>query len=120
MVRLISADNEVFEVSPEVAGQSEMLRNLLEDTDAIESVPLSAVSSGPLAKVLEWCAYHATDSDGTRPGVEVEEWDRQFADVDQQTLFDVMLAANYLNVEPLVELTCRTVADMMKGREKQT
>ncbi len=36
--------------------------------------------------------------------------------VDQATLFDLILAANYLNIKSLLDLTCQTVAQMIKGK----
>jgi len=36
--------------------------------------------------------------------------------VDQSTLFELILAANYLNIKPLLDLTCLTVANMIKGK----
>lgn len=36
--------------------------------------------------------------------------------VDQATLFDLILAANYLNIKGLLDLTCQTVAQMIKGK----
>ncbi|GJY40736.1 SKP1-like protein 1A [Tanacetum coccineum] len=33
----------------------------------------------------------------------------------QDTLFNLILAANYLNIKSLLDLTCQTVADMIKG-----
>ena len=36
--------------------------------------------------------------------------------VVQATLFDLILAANYLNIKGLLDLTCQTVADMTKGK----
>ncbi|RYQ80728.1 hypothetical protein Ahy_Scaffold1g106941 isoform C [Arachis hypogaea] len=43
-------------------------------------------------------------------------WDAEFVKVDQATLFDLILAANYLNIKSLLDLTCQTVADMIKGK----
>jgi len=36
--------------------------------------------------------------------------------VDKPTLFDLILAANYLNIQSLLDLTCQSVADMIKGK----
>ncbi|XP_010501534.2 PREDICTED: SKP1-like protein 4 [Camelina sativa] len=47
---------------------------------------------------------------------ELKNWDTEFVKVDQPTLFDLILAANYLNISGLLDLTCQAVADQMKGK----
>ena len=39
-----------------------------------------------------------------------------FSQVDDETLFNLILAANYLDIKPLLDLTCKTVADEIKGK----
>lgn len=46
----------------------------------------------------------------------MQAWDAEFVKVDQSTLFDLILAANYLNIKSLLDLTCQTVAQMIKGK----
>ncbi|RZC94304.1 hypothetical protein C5167_029868 [Papaver somniferum] len=46
----------------------------------------------------------------------LKNWDAEFVKADQATLFDLILAANYLNVKELLDLTCQTVAGMIKGK----
>ena len=36
--------------------------------------------------------------------------------VDQGTLFELMQAANYLEIKGLLDVTCKTVANMIKGK----
>lgn len=33
---------------------------------------------------------------------QIGEWDQQFIDVDQEMLFNIILAANYLDIKPLL------------------
>jgi S-phase kinase-associated protein 1 len=46
----------------------------------------------------------------------VAAWDRKFVDVDQASLFPIILAANKLDIKPLLDLACKAVADMIKGK----
>lgn len=45
----------------------------------------------------------------------VQDWYANFVAVDQELLFELILAANYMDIKPLLDLTCATVASMIKG-----
>lgn len=47
---------------------------------------------------------------------DISAWDAKFCEVDQSTLFNMILAANYLDIKPLLDLTCKCVANMIKGK----
>ncbi|KAJ3326617.1 Skp1- protein [Blyttiomyces sp. JEL0837] len=47
---------------------------------------------------------------------DIEDSDREFMQVDQGTLFELILAANYLDMKNLLDLGCKTVANMIKGK----
>jgi S-phase kinase-associated protein 1 len=46
----------------------------------------------------------------------VQEWYAGFVAVEQEILFELLLAANYMNIKPLLDLTCTTVASMIKDK----
>merc|ERR1719440_2216534 len=46
----------------------------------------------------------------------VDSWDANFVEVKQELLFELILAANYMDIKPLLDLTCAKVASMIKGR----
>ncbi|KAH8950448.1 hypothetical protein BDL97_10G085800 [Sphagnum fallax] len=120
-VKLKSSDDEMFEVEEAVAFESQAVKNMIEDTGMDHPIPLPNVSSKILAKVIEYCKYHvdnqkASDDKPATSEDEIKAWDLDFVKVDQATLFNLILAANYLNIKNLLDLTCQTVADMIKGK----
>lgn len=47
------------------------------------------------------------------------EWDETFIKCDQTFLFELLLAANYLDVRRLCNLACKTVASMIAGKSTE-
>ena len=46
----------------------------------------------------------------------VGEWDANFVTIEQEMLFELILAANYMDIKSLLDLTCAKVASMIKGK----
>ncbi|KAK9888080.1 hypothetical protein WA026_000356 [Henosepilachna vigintioctopunctata] len=126
-LKLQSSDGEIFEVDVEIAKCSFTIKTMLEelgiDEEDDEVVPLPNVNSAILEKVIEWATYHKDDPPPTeddqykeKRSDDICEWDVDFLKVDQGTLFEIMLAANYLDVKGLLDTTCKTVANMIKGK----
>ncbi|XP_068144058.1 S-phase kinase-associated protein 1 [Drosophila tropicalis] len=122
-VKLQSSDGEIFETDDRAAECSGTIKTLLKDCqlDDAESqiIPLPNVNSMILAKVLLWVNHHkedepADDSDEERTH-SISQWDADFLQVDQATLFELIMAANYLDIQGLMEVTCKTVANMIMG-----
>merc|ERR1719301_473431 len=100
-VKLKSSQGEVFEVDEDVACTSTLIKNMVEDSGADEEIPLPNVKTANLAE----CG--------------VREWDVEYVDVEQEILFEIILAANYLDIKPLLDLTCAKVASMIKERPRR-
>ncbi|KAK5135626.1 hypothetical protein LTR04_004600 [Oleoguttula sp. CCFEE 6159] len=98
-----------------------------------------------LRKVMEWCEHHKKDpapaqdddADSRKKTTDIEEWDQKFMQVDQEMLFEIILvspfalvttanpqanmarvqqAANYMDIKALLDVGCKTVANMIKGK----
>ncbi|KAI5806519.1 E3 ubiquitin ligase complex SCF subunit sconC [Peziza echinospora] len=120
-ITLLSSDG----VEKVVAERSILIKNMLEDCVEIDqAIPIPNVNAAVLAKVLEWCEHHKNDpapaadddTDSRKKSTDIEEWDQKFMQVDQEMLFEIILAANYLDIKPLLDVGCKTVANMIKGK----
>merc|ERR1711959_133098 len=122
-VVLLSKDEREFKVKFGIAMMSETIKALssfpteedeIEDWKVPESaIPLPPVEGTILAKVIEYCTYHTENKEAKED--ERDARDKKFAGVDDDTLFSLILAANYLDIKQLLDLTCKTVADYIKA-----
>jgi len=47
---------------------------------------------------------------------EVQGWYANFINVEQEILFKIIQAAYFMDIKPLIELSCATVVSMVKGK----
>jgi len=113
-IRLMSSDFFVINVPEEVAYTSQTIKNLTEDTGSQEIVPLPNVCSRVLSKVIEYSTYHVAAGETSKSVTETRAWDAEYVSMEQATLFDVIMAANYLDIKGLLDLTCQAVANMLR------
>lgn len=116
-VTLISADQQRFDVPMAVATQSLTIKSMVEEIGGDDPVPVPNVNGAVLARVIEFCTFH------TIPRAENDDARKQFdteytagLKADHGMLFDLILAANYLNIKQLLDLVCSTVAGMIRGK----
>ena len=94
-------------------------------------IPLSAIESSVLAKVLEYCRLHEADPPQNEKDLttvqrqkdiherrlnEIDARDTEFVPKDQVMLFKLINAANYLEATSLLDLLCKNVANMIRGK----
>jgi len=128
MVTLMSQEGSKFEVKKSIIKQSELVLTMIDDDegddDMNQEIPLPNVREEVLKKVIEFCEYHAEHD---FPDIEkplkssnmqevVGEWDAKYVEVDMEFLFELILAANYMDIKSLLDLTCAKVASMIKGK----
>ena len=77
-----------------------------------------------LDKIIEYCRYIHTNAP---PEIEkplrsndlsgvVNQWYAKFVDLEQEVLFELILAANFMDIKSLLELTTAKVASLIKGK----
>ncbi|XP_031638857.1 S-phase kinase-associated protein 1-like [Contarinia nasturtii] len=129
-IKLISSEGEIFETDIEVAMTSKTIKNMLEgcvidgDENSETIIPLSRVSSNILRLVLEWAKHHLDEpiqiaGNKEKSDIPIPEWDANFLKIDQDQLFELIMAANYLQIKELLYVSSKTVANMMKGKSPE-
>jgi len=124
-VKLISQEKTEFQVKRKAAMQSNLVKTALEDDKEAKEVNLVHINAAIVKKVIEYMNYHIdveprkieSPLKSTNMKELVDQFDAKFVDdIDQDTLFKLLLAANYMDVKSLLGLICAKVASMMKGK----
>ncbi|CBJ48849.1 conserved unknown protein [Ectocarpus siliculosus] len=120
-VTLVSMDGDGFVVEASAIEVSKLLKAMVDGPteNAAKEIPLTNMRSNVVAKVVEFCQHHQTDpmTDIPKPvqfgktvGDHVQEWYSTFVKaLKDEMLFEMLLAANYLDLSPLLELCAATV-----------
>ncbi|KAH8059912.1 hypothetical protein JL720_13722 [Aureococcus anophagefferens] len=94
------------------AEMSELVKTMIpeeaDEEEEAQEIPLPNVKSHVLAKVIEFCRRYAEEpmSEIEKPLKSanmhevVQEWYANYVDVDQELLFELILAANYMDIKP--------------------
>jgi S-phase kinase-associated protein 1 len=126
-LNLVSQEGDSFALPLEIAMMSELVKTMIEEEeecDDVQEIPLPNVKTVVLSKVMEFMKHYKED-----PMTEIEkplksanmkevvqEWYSDFISVEQEVLFELILAANYMDIKALLDLTCATVASMITGK----
>ncbi|ELP93524.1 suppressor of kinetochore protein, putative [Entamoeba invadens IP1] len=119
VVTLVSCDNENFQVDLAVAKEIGAVKNLLEDFENERTIPLTQVNKETLKKVIDFISHHHQYQflgDNEDKKGQLTSWDNSFFEMDQQKLFELIIAANVLDVQELLDLGCKYIAEMIKGK----
>ena len=123
-VNLVPEEGEAIEVDEEIAVMSVLVKSMIDDSGTDEDIPLPNVKRETLKKVIKFCEHHKEEplQDIEKPLKTnnirdvVSPWYGDYVDVNIEELYEIILAANYLDIKPLLEVTCAAVAAMMKGK----
>ena len=124
MLTLVSSEGEKMQISVKAAQRSQMIKRIIDDFPNETEIPLNNVKSNILKKIKEYLDhYQDTDpKEIERPLASqnyqecVDPWDFEFINVDLDLIFEIMLASNYMDIKPLLELATSKVASIIKGK----
>ncbi|KAJ1436305.1 S-phase kinase-associated protein 1-like [Sesbania bispinosa] len=119
------SEDEILEVEEALVNASQTLKRLIGDNESRgeKVIILPDISRETLSMINNYVKKHADAnaelavgkaSKGHKKSLHV--WDTEFMKVDQDTLYKLIMAAQYLKIEDLLDLGCQTVANMIKGK----
>ena len=122
-VLFLTSDGHTVEVEREIASKSEWVKNIVDGSEVDDNIPLPGIKKATLLKVIEYCTYINTN---VPPQIDkplrsnelsdiVDPWYAEFVNLEQEVLFELILAANFMDIKSLLELACAKVASLIKG-----
>lgn len=122
----VSSDGEKCEIDEISSKKSELLTQIFADfKENMEETQLSDITGNILKKVFEYL-IHYKEEEPTKipkplPSAELEEvcgeWDLQFINsMSLDDVLDLINAANFFSIRPLLELSCAKIASEMYGK----
>jgi len=125
-VNLVSKEGNTYEVPIAVAKMSKLVETTIdeESDEDVQEIPLPNVKTAVLAKVIEYCTHYKSEPmtpiqtplKSAKIEEVVQKWYADFVKVEQVLLFELVTAANFMDIKPLLDLTCFAVAVMIKGK----
>jgi S-phase kinase-associated protein 1 len=130
---ILNAGDGVNVIVPlDVAKISITIRNMLEDLgDMLEDnqdniIPIPGVKGAILDKIYIFCNYIHTNpqelealmtwTDDKTYTVPLPEWFNEYLKMGQSTLFEVILGANFLDIQQLLHMTCKHIANIIRNK----
>ena len=106
--------------------RSNLLKNLIEDYPS-GNYPINEVNYDTLLKIKDYLE-HYEDSEPKEisqplPKKDfidcVDNWDYDYININEEKIFEIMLAANFMDIQPLLDLTCAKIASEIKGKNDE-
>lgn len=112
MVSLLARDGVRVDISADAASTSNVITEFMELFADADAIPLPGVDSATLIKIAEFCEFASFP----RSEDDASSFESNFYNVDVDTLFEIVNAANYLNIPELVDGACEAIAGTMQGK----
>jgi len=118
-----------FEISQKSAALSKFVTTILEGDSEATSIEVRQVPPETLSHVIDYLKHHAGKVPDALPcpvrsihmaQIVSDKWDATWIDAfDKKTIFEVILAANYMDIKSLLHLGCAKIATLIKQLDQK-
>ena len=141
IVILRSQDGDTYEIPASAARLSQLVKTTIEcnsddddeeedNENILEPIDLPKVGSNCLERVVNFCIHYENEpmlpidasskKEDTLEKIVTQTWYQDFIiDMDQTMVFELLTAANYMEIQPLLDLTCITVSIGFLGKSAE-
>jgi len=118
MITVECSDGILIDIDKELAiSMSGTLRKNLETKQSSHEpdnspITIDNITSSTLMKVLDFCSVHSAPHSVPN----FKAWNEKFVRLEPSELCELASAAYYLEIRPLVDLTCKSIAKLLKGK----
>jgi hypothetical protein len=130
---ILSANDGINITVPlDIARVSITISNMLEDLGEMGQegedniIPIPNINGAVLNKIYTFCEYIHNNPmelqnlqtwlDDKTFTVPLSKWFNEYLNVDQQTMFEVILGANFLDIQSLLNMQCKHVATIIRNK----
>ena len=122
-IKIKSNDDKVVELSSKAALKSGLLKGIIEDYPEDSEFPLNKINGKTLEKVKDYLTHY---QDEEPPVIQkplksnkfeecATEWDNKFIGDNYDTVLSLILASNFMDIKPLLELAAAKIACAIRG-----
>jgi len=118
-----------FEISKKSAELSKFVTTILEGDADATSIEIRQVPPETLEHVIEYLKHHKGKEPDPLPcpvrsihmaQIVSDKWDATWIDAfDKKTIFEIILAANYMDIKSLLHLGCAKIATLIKQLDQK-
>jgi Skp1 family, dimerisation domain/Skp1 family, tetramerisation domain len=125
MIKFQTSDEQTVLAERKLVIRSVTIQSMIDDNyDPDEAIPLPEITKATFDRVLDYLKH--IDSGNAAPDIEkplrsndmrdvTTEFYAKFIDLDDDTVQDIILAANYLDIKDLLALGCAKMGSVIRG-----
>lgn len=126
-LKLLSKEGKEFTISKKAADLSGLIKNIISDIGPDEVIPLTEVDEKSLEKIIiylnKWNGEAPPEIDKPLKSSVLkevtDEWSADFIDeLDLENLTNITVSANFMEITPLLDLSCAKLASMCKDKSE--
>ena len=122
-IQISSCEGNIYKISKKAAMRSGIIKGMIEDFPDDISFPMKSIKGNILEKIKEYL-MHYKDEEPQKIEIPlksnnfsecIDNWDFNFLGNDIDIIFDLLEAANYMDIKPLHELVSAYLGSNIRG-----